>query len=264
MKSLPLQWVAVAEDESDAAIVTGLADRFAQEPEHGLEEWLRDNLDTYRVWQGDEPDTTYLKWSSVKKRASSLRIRIHGYENRALGFENAEVRKVFTLVTRAGRERPAGLLLHRDTDGSEDRQEGYRTSVAAYQQAMSGEANRVHLCLALPHPEIEAWLLAGFEPETDAGREALAEERRALGFDPREQASRLNPKRTSTPEGEDVKKSTKRILEKLLSQDGASSERCWREAPLERLRDRGAATGLVKFFNALETEYFTSLRGAGA
>lgn len=36
MKSLPLQWVVVAEDESDAAVVTGLADRYAQEPEHGL------------------------------------------------------------------------------------------------------------------------------------------------------------------------------------------------------------------------------------
>jgi hypothetical protein len=128
---------------------------------------------------------------------------------------------------------------------------------------VSSDAERVHICLALPHPEIEAWLLAGFEPETDAGREALAEERRTLGFDPREQASRLNPKRTSTPEGEDVKKSTKRILEKLVSKDGASFERCWRDAPLERLRARGAATGLLDFFVALLTEYFTSLRSAG-
>ena len=263
MKSLPLPWVVVAEDESDAAIVTGLADRYAQEPEHGLEEWLRDNLDTYRAWQGEEPGTTCLKWSKVKERARSLRISIHGYGNRTLGFEEAEIRKVFTLVTRAGRERPAGLLLHRDTDASADRRAGYQASVAAYQQAVSSDAERVHICLALPHPEIEAWLLAGFEPETDAGREALSEERRTLGFDPREQASRLNPKRTSTPEGEDVKKSTKRILEKLVSKDGASFERCWRDAPLERLRARGAATGLLDFFVALSTEYFTSLRSAG-
>jgi hypothetical protein len=101
VKSLPLEWVVVAEDESDAAIVTGLADRYAREPEHGLEEWLRDDLDTYRAWQGEEPGTTCLKWSKVKGRASSLRISIHGYGNKALGFENAEIRKVFTLVTRA-------------------------------------------------------------------------------------------------------------------------------------------------------------------
>jgi hypothetical protein len=135
--------------------------------------------------------------------------------------------------------------------------------VAAYQRATSSDAERVHLCLALPHPEIEAWLLAGFEPETDAGREALAEERQALGFDPREHASRLNPKRTSTPEGKEVKTSTKRILDKLTSQDGAPVERCWREAPFERLRSRGAATGLLDFFDALATEYFKSLRSAG-
>lgn len=262
MKSLPLQWVVVAEDESDAAVVTGLADRYAQEPEHGLQEWLRDDLDTYRAWQGDEPDTTCLKWSRVKERATSLCISVHGYGNKVLGFENAEVRKVFTLVTRADRERPAGLLLHHDTDASADRREGYRTSVAAYKQAMSGDADRVHICLALPHPEMEAWLLAGFEPQTDAGREALAEERQVLGFDPREHAERLNPKRTSTPEGKEVKKSTKRILDKLTSHDGTSPERCWKEAPFERLRARGAATGLLDFFDELSTEYFASLRSA--
>jgi hypothetical protein len=264
MNNLPLHWVVVCENESDATIVTTLADRYAEEPENGLPEWVRDNLDAYRAWEGDEPGRRCLLWKKIKERADKLHLSVHGYGNRRLGLENAEIRKAFTLVTRAGRERPSGILLARDTDADAGRREGYRRAVAVYAEATTGDVDRVRLCLALAHPEIEAWLLAGFEPKTDSGRAALAEERQTLGFDPCDNAADLNPKRTFTPEGREVKKSTKRILDKLLSADGASKESTFRNAPLSMLRARGGATGLADFFDALSAEYLDTLRSAGA
>lgn len=61
-----------------------------------------------------------------------------------------------------------------------------------------------------------------------------------------------------------MKKSTKRLLEKLLAADGVSKERTFRTAPLAMLCARGEETGLAEFFEALETEYLATLHRAGA
>ena len=260
MADLPLRWFVVAEDESDAVLAYGLVDRFAQEPVHELDDWIRDNIDTYRVWVGDEPQTTFILWKHLKTRGEALGIRIHGYGNRILGLEDPEIRRAFTLANRPEVARPAGLLLIRDTDGKADRRAGYLASVKAYQEATKSEPNRVRILMALAHPEIEAWLLAGFEPITEAGKSALKKERQSLGFDPRTEAERLNPKRVTTPEGHPVKKSTKRVLDELLEAEDASRESCRKDAPFDRLRSRGANTGLNEFLDSIESEFFDSLR----
>jgi hypothetical protein len=259
---LPRRWFVVAEDESDAVVACGLVDRFADEPAHGLEDWIRDNIDTYRSWRGDETGTSFILWKYVKARGEALGIRLHGYGNRRLGLEDPEIRRVFTLANRPDAARPAGLLLIRDTDGNSDRRAGYLKSLNAYQAATKDDAERVRILMALAHPEIEAWLLAGVEPLTEDGKSALAKERQSLGFDPRTKAEDLNPKRETTPEGEPVKKSTKRVLDELLAAEGVSRESCWKDAPLDLLRSRGTNTGLVDFFDSIQSDFFASLRAA--
>lgn len=260
MNELPLQWVVVAEHESDAKFITDLADRFAQEPAHGLEEWLRDNLDTYRQWRTDGDEGKCWTWTRIKDVARRRGLHIHGYRKQHPGVEEAEILKAIVLISNGGRARLDGLLLHRDTDAKEDRKARWRASAKAYCASSLQAKSRFGLCIALTHPETEAWLLAAVEPVSEAGKEALDKLTKDLGFDPRLRADELNPRRETTPQGIPIKTSTKRVLDELLSNEGISRESCWKDAPFDRLNERGQNTGLVDFLQDIEHDFFTSLR----
>lgn len=263
MNALPLQWVLLCEDESDAELTTGLADRHAMEPHHGLEQWIRDNLDSYRKWVLNADEGQCWTWKRIKRVADRRKLTTHGYQKRAPGIETAEIRKAVLVISDRGHANPAGILMHRDTDGKTERREGFRRSVENYnRESLMEGGTRIILCLALPHPETEAWLLAAFEPKTESGRAALERERQKLGFDPRVHAERLNAGREATREGLEVKTSTKRILEELLCAEQISRESCWKERSLDILWERGGETGLREFFVHLERYFFKSLRMA--
>jgi len=264
MADLPLRWVVVCEHESDAVIASGLADRLALEPAEGVPVWVREDLDTYRRWSGDDadPEGRRLRWTGVKERARALGISPHGYGRAGVeGIESVEIRKVVAVVTRKGAALPAGMLLVRDTDANPDRRRSYRTSVDALSAASSGAASPMRVVLALPHPEMEAWLLAGFDPSDDDERDRLKAVRARLGMDPRERSHELNPGRTATDAGR-VKNSTKNALDDLCADDHDRKRRCWEGASIAVLRKRGEHNGLVEFLDGVVTQYVASLKGA--
>ncbi|MBI5515663.1 MAG: hypothetical protein HY909_17915 [Deltaproteobacteria bacterium] len=261
MAELPLRWVVVCEAVGDCDLATGLADRYALEPAHGLGDWIRDDLDTYRHWRGLTDQDRFMPWKWVAAVAKQRRLRVHGYKGPET-LPSFEVLRVFRLIALSEEKLPAGLLLVRDTDADRTRRQEFTESVRELQALLDGRGAGMRLCLALPHPEAEAWLLAGFEPESAEEQEALEVVRRDLGYDPRLHADRMNPGVEVTAQGP-VRSSTKRVLDALTAGDSDRRRRCWADAPFERLRARGGDAGLTDFFKDLDAQFLASLREAG-
>jgi hypothetical protein len=99
------------------------------------------------------------------------------------------------------------------------------------------------IILGCSNPMREAWVLAGFEPETDEERASLAALRQELGFNPCEEAHRLDAK------NEQAKRNPKRVLETLVLGEHAREARCYTDAPLGLLRTRGKDSGLTAFLD---------------
>jgi hypothetical protein len=129
----------------------------------------------------------------------------------------------------------------------DDQGEARRRGLAqARAEALQWSSFRIILGCA--DPMREAWVLAGFEAETDDERSRLSELRRELGFSPCEEAHRLGAK------NEQAKKSPKRALEKLTRGDEEREERCLSTIPLEVLRARGVQSGLASFLDEIKRE----------
>jgi hypothetical protein len=90
-------------------------------------------------------------------------------------------------------------------------------------------------------------VLAGFEPENEAERNRLADERRSLGFCPCEEAHRLRDN------DDRALRSPKRALRDLSGNDREREARAWTDAPLDRLQSRGAGSGLAGFLDEVRT-----------
>lgn len=173
------------------------------------------------------------------------------------------------MVTREGREVPAGVLLVRDTDERSGKPEGrarrttdYRALVDALRGQLETNPSlaRLGICLALPHPELEAWILNGFEPQDEQERAQLEALTAELGFDPTTSPERLKPGRVHRPDdGEPIKRSTKRVLAALIAEDDERRLSCWQKTSLETLRERGQNSGLCAFFAELDARVCPTL-----
>lgn len=234
-----IEVVVVAEAATDADMVGKLADRVLLE---GLEWVEAELLDSYRRWASLDGSKTFSTWVDVKALGQERGLRFHGKWGQAgTKGEYVQARKAMEL---ARREEATALLLHRDSDGDRGRRDDYALA--------RREHGRVPTCLAVPHPESEAWYLIGFQPVDDTEGARLAALEQDLGFDPTRHADRLNPKRTADRRGAPVKRSTKRVLKELLADD-SRRRRCIEEPPLDLMFERGAATGLAPYLDDVRT-----------
>jgi hypothetical protein len=129
-----------------------------------------------------------------------------------------------------------GVLLIRDDDRETDRRKGL-------EQARDDSDLRDRIVIGLAHCKRECWVLAGFDP-VDALEESLLDELRPeLGFDPRTTAHELAAKHDAD------KRSAKRVLGILIRDVEGREARCWEQAPLQTLRDRGQKTGLTDYLD---------------
>lgn len=247
-------WVAVCEAEADFRITTTIAEReiceklsWASDCIEGL---THDRPERLFRWRGIEAGSAFTTWTDVSCLARERGVKVHGKFGPAHeGGGYVEARKALVLVALA--DEPAqAVVLEKDTDGHAGRITGYET-------ARNSARWPFPVVLALPHPEREAWVLAGFVPDGDDERARLDSERQRLGFNPCEHASKLNP-------GQDgAKRGTKRTLTALTGGDEDREERCWCEASLDLLRSRGAETGLAEFLDEVD-ERLVPLVGSGA
>ncbi len=242
------EWVVICEAADDFRIAKVLAERLVRESE-SIPDWIKGNLEeSYGVtWRGEKQGTQFTPWKTVAKRAEELgSVRLNGYGLRGGKAPASEVRKAYVLCTYKRKEPLDGILFLRDTDGSRKRTQEATEAIAAIRAEVG---DRFHVCLGLPHPESEAWILNGFEPKGETEGEVLEKLRHELSFDPRIASDHLRPKRQMDTSGAPIKNSSKNIFEALGLDDSHRGEECLRETPIETLKTRGGASGLASFID---------------
>lgn len=133
-------------------------------------------------------------------------------------------------------KRPDVVVLVRDSDGRDQR--------AGIIQVREGLPWPFSVVMAVPHPEVEAWYVSGFVPESNQEKRQLSTLAKELSFDPISQSHRLTSHPNSAPHD------AKRILSALCGNDEERRQRCLVDEP--RLRERGAKNGLTEFLEEVD------------
>lgn len=250
------------EAPADARTVKGLVERVLKEDGP---EWLRDILEgpedaarEMRDWAPDGEGRDYFDVHRLADYVRRLGIRPpQGHFNGEAGAAGALMARTAFSVARelvqTGTQVDAVLLVWDMDDQGDDRRRGL-------DQARDEARHWAPFAIVLGCPDAmrEAWVLAGFEPETDDERTRVENLRQELGFHPCEDAQRLDAK------DEHAKKSPKRVLDLLTQQDHERETRCWATVPLTTLRARGKDSGLTAFLEEVSVVLVPLVSGVPA
>lgn len=155
-------------------------------------------------------------------------------------------RRVFALFV-AKDPPPAALVVVHDTDGEEERLSGLEQALELMRTELS---DPLPIVAATPHPEAEAWFVAGLIPADEKERRRLTELTHDLSFEPTKEPHRL----TARPN--DASTDAKRVLRLLLFGEDASRPPSSEELPdvcdrvfadLALIEGRGDACRLAAF-----------------
>jgi hypothetical protein len=241
-----MRLVVFCEAAADFQIASTLVDRVLRT---AAPSWVVDVLDTapesILSWHGDGQGRAYFDVHSLTKYVDELRIRVpHGHFDGRPGAADAMMARTALAIARHlvkhGHAIDAALLV-RDMDDQPERATGLEQARA---EARTWSAFQIVLGCA--DPMREAWVLCGFEPESDEERSRLDDLRQDLGFHPHEHAHQL------TAKDEQARRSAKRVLRVLTADDRDREARCWTHAPLDVLRARGEPTGLRAYLLEIE------------
>ena len=243
MENSPLEFIIVAEARADAQIARELADRVFVEEEESPD-WLEEDLLRYlRKWASIEEGTEFVRWASLKQLARARGVGPIGHRKTGGpgAIDYAQSRKAIILVQRLMGSRPVrAVLLIRDLDTQTERKKGMEEARAEVNEDV------LKVVIGAANPKREAWVLNGFEPETDDENASLVACLLELPFDPREQAERLRAKKTG------ALRNAKRVLKKLVGDSYQREQRCWKQTDLDLLKKRGEKTGLRDYLEEVK------------
>lgn len=247
------------ESPADFETVQGLVDRVLRE--RGPD-WVREIVEGsleaaqgFREWVSDGEGRNHFDLHKLSAYASRHKLRVpQGHFAGRPGEAGALMGRTAFLVVRelvlSGTEVDAVLLVWDMDDQGTARRTGLDQASNEARPLVSFE-----IVLGCPEPMREAWVLAGFEPETDAERARLAAMRQELGFNPCEEAHRLDAKK------EHAKRSPKRVLDVLTAGEHEREVLCWTGTPLVLLRARGTHSGLTAFLDGAAESLIPRLSG---
>lgn len=249
-----MKLVVFCEAVADFQIASDLVDRVLRHDGPG---WVADVLDAapdgLRSWRGDGRGNLFFDLHHLAKHVEQLAIRVpHGHFDGCPGAADAVMgRTALSIVRHLVRRGEVidAVLVVRDMDDQPERETGLGQ---ARTEARSWATFRIVLGCASPMRE--AWVLCGFDPETDEERARLEELRQELGFQPHEQAHHLDA------QDEQARRSAKRVLRLLGGDDREREERCWKHTALDKLRARGVVTGLCNYLDEIRQYIVPLLR----
>ena len=235
---MTLSLAVVCEAPADQRTGCDLADRVFCAEVRGLKS---DLLDDFRLWRGFVTTARCVLWKELRGIAQSLHIRVPQghFDGDPKKSDAAAARRAIRVLMRAEVPFHAVVLL-RDGDRDGERIQGLEQ---ARREARFG----MPVVIGVANTMRECWVLAGFEPKSDAEQSRLASLRRELGFDPRENAHRLRAKHRHD------KNSPKRVLGVLTEGDVDRETSCWQATDLELLKQRGKDNGLADYLDEVKT-----------
>lgn len=222
-----------AESARDAEWVSALADRVLVEAPCWIQE---EDLNHLRRWCGLE-QSAFLDLHRVKALARERGIKSFGSFGEAP--EALFFRKVLRLFASEAQP-PELVVMSRDTDKTPDKRLGLT-------QAIEGRDWPFQVLSALATPELEAWHLAAFVPQTPAELAAHRALRQKHGFDPCTQSHKLTSGKKRDPK--DCK-----VTLSALQVHGDDREERWASLPLQLLCDRGKDCGLASYLIAVQDQ----------
>jgi hypothetical protein len=244
--------LVVCEAPADFRIASDLADRVVCETVEWIDEALLPDL---RTWQTTGPGRPFVLWTELDRiaRSHGLRLRPRSRFAGELGAADAAAadKALQLAVFLPKAERPDAVLLIRDSDDQGDRDRGIRQASARE----PGHSWPFAVAIGLAHPKREAWVLAGYEPQSADETARLNELRTELGHDPCAHSHRITAR---TPGS---KRDIKRVLMHLTREDIEREPPCWQSTPLDLLRTRGHANGLAAYLADIETHIVPLLGG---
>ena len=243
-----MRLVVVSEAAADFTIATELADRVFVAEIGWLEEEL---LESQRQWVGEDSPGNRLTWTSVARGAKSLEIKAGGHFRGEPGLADARAarRAILYVMHRFGAV--DAILLIRDMDDQKERREGLK-------QARTEHASGERIVIGLANSERECWVISGFVPATAAESRLLNDETRKLGGDPCLRSHEL-----TACKDDHALRSPKRVLSVLTGSDSDRERKCWRDTPLNVLKERGAGNGLADYLGEVETILVPMITGRG-
>lgn len=235
----PLRLLLAGEDAAHRDVAELLIDRRLAERVDWLDEH---DVVHVRAWL-DVADRRWLPLKDAYDRARNARLPVWGRFNGLPAEPEAPMWRAVLWLAEGHTERPQVVVLARDLDSREERASGLR-------QAIGERAWSFRVVRLFAQPEIEAWIIAGFEPRGPEEQRRLDTLRRRLSFDPVEQSERLR----STTGGD---RDAKRVAEIL----GIDRER--RGLCLLVAFDRWAARAprLAEFLEDVDAHIVTPVRG---
>jgi hypothetical protein len=229
---MTLRFAVVHEAEADFDTATELADRELIDAISWLDEDLMGNQ---RGWVGHSEAGDRLTWKQLKRLALEAGVTPMGHFGGEPAFPDARAaRRAIAYLLKELPELSA-ILLIRDQDDQPDRRDGLN-------QARREDHSGVPVVVGLAIVEREAWVISGFDPVDEPERTRHSAERDALGYDPCTRSHEL-----TACKNDSAKRSPKRVLGVLCGNDRDRERRCWTEAPLELLRERGSGNGLALY-----------------
>ena len=233
------QIVIVCEGPTDVRTARGFAERILLERVG----WLRNAPEALPVWSGLRKNETYLKWANVDKEfndAGLVNVQGH-YEGLPGKFDSKAARKALRLAAHHHKEAFAVVLV-RDTDSQPERREGLEQARIEFKRLFE----RHTVVIGFANPKREAWVLAGFQPNSASEHEHLEDLKRENSFDPTREPHRLRSRESDS-------RDAKHALGRLTSNDFSREEPCWSETPLGILHANGENCGLKAYLEEVES-----------
>jgi hypothetical protein len=255
-----------AEDHLCYRLATELADRVVKE--RAPDDWLRELFasdamrEEARRWGPIRPEHTK-SWTTSSDLKDDLTLSL-GLDVRVDGKRPSgkvlQAQRAYQMARVARQQRRlthVALVITLDTDKVPHIHDQMRKLVDELNQ--KNGKHPLPVVLALPEPESNAWVVAGFEPADSKEKDRHHQARQDLGFDPVTAPHRLNSTTSqSSYEGRagseaararlrDAKHLCEHLLGEIPEPVGGRGEACWLDTPLTALETRATEAGLARF-----------------
>ncbi len=237
----PWRIILAAEGPSDLRRIEQLIDHLLLPASPGSSEGTAD-LD--RLWRFEGLDgAPYITVTSIPRLAEKRGLKLRSSPDGPRKGDGGTIRALYQILQKERLLGPRTVIIWaRDDDGNREKREHAC-------QARESLPTTTPILLAIASECGEAWVIAGWQPETKADDEKLRKWRQKLGFEPHRYPERLAHEK-------DAPKSAKAVLADLLDNDHEKEASALLSAVNS---DRGAseACGLLAFRREVET-WFTA------